>query len=56
MPDYNFRNSQHNREGDSDSYEKWLQLFRLMAHISLYNSWVRMPAAPQQGVKNHRKF
>lgn len=56
MSDYNLHNSLHNREFDSVSYEKWLQLFRLMAHISLYNGWVCMPAAPQQGVKNYHKF
>lgn len=56
MSDYDFRNSQQSLEFDSDSSEKWLQLFRLMAHISLYNGWVRMPAAPQQGVKNYHKF
>lgn len=36
MSDYNVHNSLHNREFDSDSYEKWPQLVKLMAHISLY--------------------
>ncbi len=36
LSDYTFTESPHNRESDSDSYEKWLHLVRLMAHISLY--------------------
>lgn len=56
ISDYNFCNSLNNREFDSDSYEKWLQLVRLMAHISLCKGWAHMPAFPQQGVKSSHKF
>lgn len=34
MQDFNFHDSLHNREFDSDSHEKWLRLVRLMAQIS----------------------